>query len=46
MGRYFNFVLLFFLISCSSTNIKLVDDYYIYSPDDYYATHYLKVSIR
>ena len=30
MGRYFNFVLLFFLISCSPTNIKLVDDYYIY----------------
>lgn len=45
MGRYFNFVLLFFFISCSSTNIKLVDYYYIYSPDDYYATHYLKCKL-
>lgn len=41
----FNFILFFFLISCSPTSIKLVDDYYIYSPDDYYATHYLKCKL-
>ena len=31
--------------SCSSTGIKLVDYYYIYSPDDYYDTYYLKCKL-
>jgi len=44
-GVLLNFILVFFLISCSPTSIKLIDDYYIYSPDDYYATHYLKCKL-
>ena len=45
MDKYFYLILLYFFISCSSTSIKLVDDYYIYSPDDYYTTYYLKCKL-
>ena len=30
MIKYFYFILLSLLVSCSSTGIKLVDEYYIY----------------
>ena len=40
MIKYFYFVLLSLLVSCSSTGIKLVDEYYIFPPDDYYDSYY------
>ena len=36
MIKYFYFILQSLLVSCSSTGIKLVDEYYIYPPDEYY----------
>lgn len=45
MIKYFYFILLFLLVSCSSTGIKLVDEYYIYPPDDYYDSYYLKCKL-
>ena len=36
MIKHFYFILLSLLVSCSSTGIKLVDEYYIYPPDEYY----------
>ena len=33
------------LVSCSSTGIKLVDEYYIYPPDEYYNSYYLKCKL-
>ena len=45
MIKYFYFILLSFLVSCSSTGIKLVDEYYIYPPDEYYNSYYLKCKL-
>ena len=45
MIKYFYFVLLSLLVSCSSTGIKLVDEYYIFPPDDYYDSYYLKCKL-
>ena len=45
MIKYFYFILLSLLVSCSSTGIKLVDEYYIYPPDEYYNSYYLKCKL-
>lgn len=45
MIKYFYFILLSLLVSCSSTGIKLVDEYYIYPPDEYYDSYYLKCKL-
>lgn len=45
MIKYFYFILLSLLVSCSSTGIKLVDKYYIYPPDEYYNSYYLKCKL-
>ena len=45
MIKHFYFILLSLLVSCSSTGIKLVDEYYIYPPDEYYNSYYLKCKL-
>ena len=37
--------LLFLFESCSPSKIKIADEYYIYSPDEYHATSYLKCKL-
>lgn len=32
-------------MNCSSTSIKLVDEYYLFPPDDYADTYYLKCKL-
>ena len=44
MIKCFYFILLSLLVSCSSTGIKLVDEYYN-PPDEYYNSYYLKCKL-
>lgn len=45
MSKYLYFLLLFILVSCSPSSVKLVDEYYIYSPDEYCDSYYLKCKL-
>lgn len=45
MGKCLYFVFLIFAISCSSTSEKLIDNYYVYSPDEYCDSYYLKCKL-
>ena len=45
MKHYIYIIVILFLISCSSTSKKLVDEYYLYSPDDYSDTYYLRCKL-
>ena len=36
-------VLCFALMACSSSKMNLVDEYYIYSPDEFHETYYLNL---
>lgn len=45
MSKYIHFLLILCMMSCSSASVKLVDEYYICSPDDYYDTYYLKCKL-
>ena len=38
-------VLCFALMACSSSKMNLVDEYYIYSPDEFHETYYLKCKL-
>ena len=37
--------LCFSLMACSSSKMNLVDEYYIYSPDEFHETYYLKCKL-
>ena len=39
------FVSVLFLTGCSSAGIRLVDEYYVYPPDGFSGTHYLKCKL-
>lgn len=45
MGKVFFFVSVLFLAGCSSVGIRLVDEYYVYPPDEYSETYCLKCKL-
>ena len=45
MDKILFLVSVLFLAGCSSAGIRLVDEYYVYPPDEYSKTYYLKCKL-